>query len=135
MLNLAGIYPYGLLNQAPTPFGQDMTGTPVADAAGAGPLPCNQHDICYQSCAPPGADLSTTRATCDNGMKTRMDAVCDAAYPSSCPGSLSTLQCVSFHLQRADCYTYSDSYWVALRGAGFFAAYKDRQEQYCQCCH
>ena len=132
MQNLAALYPYGLLNQAPTPFGAEIGLIP--DPSAAGPLPCNFHDICYQTCAPPGADLSDTRKVCDDGMKTRMDNVCAAAYPSSCPAGFSTGQCVSFFLQRADCYTYSGAYWSALRAAGFFAAYKERQEQYCKCC-
>ena len=132
-------YPFGLLNQAPTAFGQDLrtpsnpAGT-LPDASAAGPLPCNQHDICYQTCAPPGADLSSTRQACDDGMKGRMDSVCSAAYPSTCPSTLSTGQCVSYFLQRLDCFTYSGLYWGTLRAAGFFAAYKGRQEQYCKCC-
>jgi hypothetical protein len=127
----SSVYPYGLLNQAPTLFGQDLTSSPGSPA---GPLPCNQHDICYQSCAAPGVSMSSAREVCDDGMKTRMDNVCGAAYPSTCPATLSTLQCGSYFLQRLDCYTYSASYWGILRGFGFFAAFKERQEQYCQCC-
>ena len=129
------IYPYpsGLLNQAPTAFGNPVG--IIANASAAGPQPCNQHDICYQTCATPGASLSATRQVCDAGMKSRMDNVCAAAYPSTCPASLGALQCVDYFLQRTDCYTYSAGYWTTLRGAGFFAAYKARQEQYCQCCH
>jgi hypothetical protein len=129
---LAGVYPFGLLNQAPTAFGKDLGGT-VPNASAAGPEPCNQHDICYQTCTPPGTDLSASRQVCDDGMKTRMDNVCSAAYPSTCPSTLSIAQCVSYFLQRVDCFTYSGAYWTALRGFGFFA-YKERQEQYCQCC-
>ncbi len=125
-------YPYGLLNQAPTAFGQNL-GT-IGDASQAGPLPCNQHDICYQSCAAPGADLASTREVCDDAMMSRMDVVCDNAYPSSCPSALGVLECLSYFAQRADCYTYSAGYWSALRVAAFFVAYKERQEQYCQCC-
>jgi hypothetical protein len=132
MQNLASLYPYGLLNQAPTLFGEDL-GT-IPNPGAAGPLPCNQHDICYQTCAAPGADLGDTRKVCDDAMKTRMDNVCAAAYPSTCPSSFSAGQCVSFFLQRSDCSVYSGAYWGALRAAGFFAAYKERQEQYCKCC-
>lgn len=125
------IYPFGLLNQQPTPFGQ-ILGT-IANPGAAGPLPCNQHDICYQSCTPPGIDFETARKTCDDAMKVRMDNVCTAAYPSSCPSHLSIAQCVSYFLQRVDCFTYSAMYWGGLRGFGF-SAFKERQEQYCKCC-
>lgn len=125
-------YPGGLMNQAPTAFGRPI-GT-VPNAAAAGPEPCNQHDICYQTCTPAGTTLDVSRKACDDGMKTRMDNVCSAAYPSSCPGTLSFLQCGSYFIQRADCFIYSGIYWTGLRAAGFFAAYKGRQEQYCQCC-
>ncbi|WP_198556701.1 MopE-related protein [Paraglaciecola sp. MB-3u-78] len=125
-------YPYGLLNISPTDFGQPL-GT-IANAGLAGPLACNQHDICYQTCAAPGTDLSTSRKVCDDGMKTRMDNTCSAAYPATCPSGLGILECTSYFLQRSDCSTYSSSYYGVLRAAGFFAAYKERQEQYCQCC-
>lgn len=125
-------YPFGLLNQALTAFGQPL-GT-IPNAGAAGPLPCNQHDICYQTCASPGTDLFTARQACDDGMKTRMDNVCDAAYPSVCPSTLSAAQCVSYALQRFDCKGYSFEYWIGLRAAGFIFAYKSRQEQYCKCC-
>ena len=78
--------------------------------------------------------MSDKRLGCDAAMGNAMDAVCAAAYPSSCPASLTTVQCISFHLQRADCYTYSASYYAVLRGFGFFAAFKGRQEEYCKCC-
>lgn len=125
-------YPTGLHNQGPTAFGS-MIGS-ISSPGMSGELPCNKHDICYQSCAAPGASMSATREACDDGMKTRMDNVCAAAYPPSCPANLSTLECVDYHLQRADCYTYSSTYWSVLRGVGFFAAFKGRQEEYCQCC-
>jgi len=131
------LYPFGLLNQAATAFGEDLgggSGQTIPDAAAAGPLPCNQHDICYQTCAARGLDIASARQACDDGMKARMDNVCRVAYPSSCPSSFSAAQCVSYFLQRLDCFTYSAAYWGALRTAGFFAAYKQRQEQFCQCC-
>jgi len=135
MQNLAGIYPYGLLNQAPTAFGVPIGGgaTPVP-ASGVGPQPCNQHDLCYQTCASGGSALfASARAACDNGMMTRMDALCTAAYPSSCPSSLSVLQCASYFLQRSDCFTYSSLYWDGLRLGGA-SAFAERQQQYCKCC-
>jgi hypothetical protein len=131
-------YPYGLLNQAPTPFGQDLggaAGTTIPNNAAAGPLPCNQHDLCYQTCYPGDgtAFTSSARSACDDGMKSRMDVVCSAAYPSSCPASLGTLECLSYQAQRLDCFTYSGLYWDGLRVGGG-SAFNERQGQYCKCC-
>ena len=127
--------PYGLLNQAPTAFGQPIGGglTPVTSAQ-IGPLPCNQHDLCYQTCvADNNSQTSAARAACDDGMETRMDAVCEAAFPSTCPSSLGTLECAAFFLQRADCFIYSGIYRSGL-GAFGGSAYNERQTQFCKCC-
>jgi hypothetical protein len=129
-------YPFGLLNVAPTAFGVPIGGggTPVP-ASGVGPQPCNQHDLCYQTCSPTSGPAfgSASRSACDDGMLFRMDAVCSAAYPSSCPSNLGILECASFHLQRADCFTYSSLYWDGLRIGGA-SAYAERQQQFCKCC-
>ena len=127
----ASVYPFGLFNQAPTLFGQDLRATPGAPT---GSLPCNQHDICYQTCAPRGTSMSDAQLACDDGMKNRTDNVCTAAYPSSCPAGLGVLECGSYFLQRLDCFTYSTAYYGVLRAAGFVAAYQGRQEEYCKCC-
>jgi hypothetical protein len=131
-------YPYGMLNQAPTAFGLDLGGgggTTIPNAGAAGSLPCNFHDICYQTCYPgDGAAFgSPARAACDNGMFARMDAVCAAAYPSSCPASLGILECVSYQAQRLDCFTYSGLFWDGLRVGGG-SAFEERQTQFCKCC-
>ena len=123
MLN--GVYFYGLLNQAPTDFGNPNT---MSNA-----WPCNRHDYCYQTCST-SDDIPGSRQVCDDRMSADMDDVCERAYPPSCPATLSTLQCAEYYVQRFDCFFISDQYWAALRAFGFFAAYKERQEQYCQCC-
>jgi hypothetical protein len=133
-----GFYPFGLLNQAPTAFGQPIvgsSGTTIPVSTGAiGSLPCNQHDLCYQTCVGDSASqTSAARAACDDAMETRMDAVCEAAYPSTCPGSLGTLECASYHIQRADCFAYSGIYRAGL-GAFGGSAFAERQTQFCQCC-
>jgi len=129
-------FPFGLLNQAPTAFGVPIGGGTVGvSASGVGPQPCNQHDLCYQTCAPGSGSalFSGARAACDNGMGARMDAVCAAAYPSTCPAAYNLLECASYFTQRIDCFLYSDIYEVGLHAAGAFA-FAERQEQYCQCC-
>lgn len=123
-----GFYGSTWLGQAPTTFGQPQGTAPfrIPNAGAALGLPCNQHDICYQTCR-------SDRKTCDDAMETRMNAVCDVAFPSSCPSSLSVLQCIGYFAQRSDCYTFSDLYWSGLRVGGG-SAYEERQTQYCQCC-
>jgi hypothetical protein len=129
-------YPFGLLNVAPTAFGVPIGGgaTPVGSGA-VGSQPCNQHDLCYQTCdATSGSAFgSAGREACDDAMETRMDAVCAAAYPSSCPSTLGILECVSYQAQRLDCFTYSNLYWTGLR-AGGASAFAERQTQFCKCC-
>jgi hypothetical protein len=129
-------YPYGLLNVAPTAFGAPIGGGAVGvPSGGIGTLPCNRHDLCYQTCnASSGSAFgSSGREACDDGMEADMNAVCAAAYPASCPASLGILECVSYQAQRLDCFTYSDLYWAGLR-AGAASAYNERQTQYCKCC-
>jgi hypothetical protein len=116
-----------------TAFGVPVAGLTIPNAGAAGPQACNQHDICYQTCAAPGTSMSAAREACDDGMLTRMENTCAAAFPSTCPYG-DVLTCAGYHLQRADCYTFAQAYWIGLRAAGFFAAFKGRQEQYCQCC-
>jgi hypothetical protein len=130
---MSDAYAGNMLNVAPTPFGRPIPGLTIPNAGAAGPEACNQHDICYQTCATPGTSMSDARKTCDDGMLTGMENTCAAAYPSTCPHS-GVLTCAAYFLQRADCYTFANSYWIGLRAAGFFAAYKGRQENYCQCC-
>ena len=127
--------PYGLMAQAPTAFGLPIGGGTVpVPVSGIGNLPCNQHDLCYQTCAPGGsAQTSAARAACDDGMEARMDAVCEAAFPSTCPSSFGTLQCAAYQLQRLDCFAYSGIYRSGL-GAFGGSAFAERQTQFCQCC-
>jgi hypothetical protein len=120
-----------------TTFGQAQ-GT-IGSAAAALPLPCNQHDICYQTCR-------STQANCDSGMRTRMDAVCQTAYPSAiCPYSgfelwKCIIGCASFPsglrtyaTERIQCFGWSATYKFGLDQFGA-SAWEERQTQYCDCC-
>jgi hypothetical protein len=125
-------YGAGLLAVSGTAFGQAQGVVP--GAASALPLPCNQHDICYQTCAAPGVALSVSRAACDDGMLAGMQNVCRTAYPAACPATLTAAQCTTYFEQRSQCFAFADTYRTGLGLFGFFFAYKERQEQYCQCC-
>jgi hypothetical protein len=89
-------------------------------------LPCNQHDICYQTC-------KSDRKSCDDAMELRMNSVCDAAYKSPCPYFPDAVLCLAYFAQRAECFATSHIYWDGLRALGL-APYEERQTQYCQCC-
>jgi len=129
----------GILGLGSTSFGQDQGGdsAPIPNAGAALPLPCNQHDICYQTC-------KSDEFACNTAMFNDMNAVCTKAYPtSSCPysgleaiakcvvGDLLTLR--TYFDERADCFTFSTLYKFGLDKFGA-KAWKERQVQYCKCC-
>lgn len=117
-----------------TRFGQILD--EISSSSAAGPLPCNRHDICYQTCSPgSGATVTSgARASCDANMLVGMRNVCDAAYPSSCPYS-STALCAAYFIQYASCLEFAGLYWEGLVAAeAFVGAYQERQQQYCKCC-
>jgi glucodextranase-like protein len=126
----------GILGFASTRFGQDQ-GATIPDASAALPLPCNRHDICYQTC---GSD----EAACNTAMFNDMNAVCTKAYPtSSCPysGLEAIAKCVigdpltlrTYFDERADCFTFSSLYKFGLDKFGS-KAWKQRQVDFCKCC-
>lgn len=113
-------------------YAQDSTvfGVPqgiIANAAAAFNLPCNQHDICYQTCR-------SAQDSCDRGMHSDMDTVCTAAFPSGCPYSgREIVKCPDYFIARGSCFSSSDIYYRGLRLFGG-KAWKERQTQYCDCC-
>ena len=125
----------GVFGLAATDFGRDQ-GT-ISTSAGALPLPCNQHDICYQSCG-------SSQSSCDTGMYQAMTNVCNAAYPSaSCPysGLEAVAKCVvgnpltgsNYFTERVSCAFWASTYKAGLDSFGI-SAWQQRQVDYCQCC-
>jgi hypothetical protein len=114
---------------ADTSFGRDER--PILIPHGGAPLydlPCNKHDICYQTC---GSD----RAVCDDLMYQDMEAVCDTAYPTlSCPYSGTDLiKCPGYWDERVACFGFASVYKLGLDNlAGW--AWRQRQLQYCDGC-
>ena len=118
-----GASPYA---QAPTAFGQPQRTIP--SAADALPLPCNQHDICYQTC-------KSDQAGCDQEMKMAMDNVCSRAFPYRCPFSgLEIWKCGAYFIDRQWCFISSSTYYGFLRDWVGWIAWEKRQTQYCDCC-
>lgn len=88
-------------------------------------LPCNLHDICYQTCG-------SVQSVCDEALGEGITATCDAAYEPPCP--YQTLdECREFEEEYQSCRGIGSIYRdaVSLLGA---RAYKERQKQYCRCC-
>lgn len=115
---------------AGTAFGQPQPDFPHNSSTPGEPipLPCNYHDVCYQTCG-------STQAPCDEAMHSNMIQVCDTAYPtSSCPYTgLDLVRCPMYWLERADCYLWADAYKLGL-DIGGEPAWKERQTQFCDCC-
>ena len=109
-----------------TVFGQPEP--PFPHGTSPMPLPCNKHDVCYQTCG-------STQAGCDQAMYNDMVNVCNAAYPSlACPYSGADLaKCPCYWSERSDCFFLADAYKLGL-DIGGYSAWVQRQQQYCQCC-
>jgi hypothetical protein len=125
----------------------DSSGVPISTAFGAfqgnltSPgqalnLPCNQHDICYQTCQT--GDPAVAQGFCDNGLLSAARSVCQAAYPAMCPYDFVTCnQIGGYYDQQNACLGYAQTYYSAVRAVTFFgnnSAAKNDQQMYCQCC-
>lgn len=121
-----------------TEFGR-FQGVPLADGEEVDNLPCNHHDICYQTC-------KKEKTSCDDTMKQEMDVVCDRAYPTAeCPysGAEALLKCAigipdggvhqNYFTERAWCAVAASGYRAGL-GAFGGSAHSTRQKEFCQCC-
>lgn len=86
-------------------------------------LPCNTHDVCYQTIN------GRTQEQCDNQMLTDMMEICNQAYPGDCPTDLSSLECLEWKGQRETCEGFANSYFIGLTAAGTLA-FGERQAQY-----
>jgi len=78
-------------------------------------LPCNIHDVCYQTTA-------STKDSCDRTMWASMKDVCAAAYPGNNPHPTGSNAYFKWDTQKAGCYAFADSYYggVNLGGASTF---------------
>lgn len=110
-------------NRAPTAFGSGteppseylVFGQRSADA-----LPCNKHDICYQT-------VGSSRSTCDDVFLEDMRAVCNKAYPLQTSSYL--LLHPKYKAEQSKCYNKATLYYDAVRVAGL-ARFNKRQEEH-----
>lgn len=107
-------------------FGSDL-GTVNSTVAAAQTLPCNVHDICYQTCG-------SNKASCDVGMESGITAQCDIAYPAVCPHGNSTL-CAQYSAERYYCQGIGGVYTAAVGGSFGDGIFEGRQLEYCKCCN
>jgi len=113
----------GKAGLAPSMFGKPQG--LISSAAEALKLPCNQHDICYQTCG-------SNQQACDIEMKRSMDQVCMNAYPTEeCPHKNSPMYCADYRKERVFCMYWA---WLYKRGLDEFGTniWMERQEQYCK---
>ncbi|MFY9823638.1 MAG: DNRLRE domain-containing protein [Thermoanaerobaculia bacterium] len=80
-------------------------------------LPCNDHDICYQTCTT--EFFVPAYFKCNQQMFADMIGVCDRSQASPSV--------------RENCYAWALEYQGFLTAAGFIA-FKQDQQKYCQCC-
>ncbi|MBI4517827.1 MAG: hypothetical protein HY699_18630 [Deltaproteobacteria bacterium] len=116
----------GQCSVAPTRFGSTEGTLPQGSQALS--LPCNQHDMCYQTCR-------ANRAACDSGIFESMLHVCSLAYPTAtCPFvGPDSAKCPCYAIERQLCVDTASLYYQGLQQLGE-SAWKSRQVQYCACC-
>lgn len=118
--------PFTLLAQAPTAFGASEPGGVAPDSGPGRNLPCNWHDVCYQTCG-------NTQNQCDRDLQSRAHGICDTAYPLPPPFPAGSSRHTEYLDERQECHGYADTYFNVLSGVGG-RAYRNRQRQYCNCC-
>jgi hypothetical protein len=110
-----------------TAFGRDESENPTVH--GLGPtykLPCNRHDVCYQTCG-------ASKVACDDAMLVDMTSVCRSAYPEkTCPYQPNIVKCTQWRDERAKCYAQADKYRNGLRIDKWYEdRFGRRQDEFC----
>ena len=110
-----------------TAFGSEEASPPMSGSNAPGQsLPCNWHDVGYQTCGRP-------QATSDADLRTRIERVCDTAYRLPAPYPAGTDNFEEFMEERAECMGYATTYFNVLQQVGGIA-YRGRQQMFCTCC-
>jgi len=123
--------PITLLARAPTAFGASEPGGVPSGSPPGRDLPCNWHDVCYQTC---GTTMnSRTQDGCDRDLQTRAHIICNTAYELPPPYPSSDPRFQEYLDERQECHGYADYYYNVLSGVGG-PFYRGRQKEYCNCC-
>jgi hypothetical protein len=89
---------------------------------GKGParaLPCNKHDVCYQT-------VGSSRSTCDSNFYGDMRAVCAKAYPTISQPALHPV----YTSEQKSCYTWAKRYYDGVSTSEGQKKFDLRQTQY-----
>jgi len=113
----------GLLGEHSTAFGSYQ-----GNVAASNGFPCNNHDVCYQTCYGNGSG----KQACDSALGSEAAAVCATAYPALCP-SIDPLFCLAYFAERGKCFSFASIYQVGVEQLGQ-GSYLDDQAMFCQCC-
>jgi hypothetical protein len=95
--------------------------------AAAQTLPCNVHDICYQTCG-------NTKSDCDVDLIIGVNNSCDIGYPFPCP-LVDQSDCQEYTDEYNSCRTISATVALGLSTETSVEAYQERQTQHCFCCN
>jgi hypothetical protein len=110
-----------------------LFGSNVGSGGANQTLPCNKHDVCYQTCKKK-SDASNWD-TCNSAFGTDMSIVCKAAYPDTCPYTgVALWKCPGFYNERDACYAAVDLYTSGVNTGLAHNAFKDDQKKHCVCC-
>lgn len=119
-------------SRANVPGTSTVIGTEQPDGAVPDNYPCNLHDLCYQTCG-------SSKDTCDASLRDGAEHVCQVAYPTAaCPYPADEMigddnKCEVYFDERASCFRSPGQLFFGVQHFGG-GAYRERQQQYCQCC-
>jgi hypothetical protein len=108
-------------NVASTEFGAGSRPPTEQFLHGRGParaLPCNTHDVCYQT-------VGSSRATCDTNFYNAMRAVCARAYPTISQPALHPI----YTAEQSSCYGWAKRYYDGVHTSGQ-SKFDERQTQF-----
>lgn len=140
-----GVVP-ALVNVAPTAFGKGANPPEehfVHGRYSAFDLPCNRHDVCYQTCvrvtglSDADREQAWTHAwhTCNLRQNLEMFDVCSRAYPATCPftilGIPDPVKCVRWLQEKIACSQLARAYFLGVETGAGFERFKERQMDYC----
>jgi hypothetical protein len=117
----------GTLGRRSTAFGKDVFDTEHLPH-GVAPrdrLPCNLHDVCYQTCG-------ASKLACDAAMFDDMREVCREAYPEKvCPYMPDLNACGQWKGERDRCRAWARRYRAGLSTPPADQRFIDRQREFC----
>jgi hypothetical protein len=101
-------------------------------------LPCNNHDVCYQTCVRLSEKTWQQRFhECNAAQYQEAKAVCRKAYPNAvCPDSMAAAclmagGCAKYLQERATCFEQAKAYFDGVEAPRAYERFTQRQADYC----